>query len=174
MGQQYGGGQPRTGREPIGTGGVEPSFHGAKGDSRYPSTRVLRNAAAVVVDSLLLVGLGASILLTFALTAGAGRDMTAAMIGCWSAIVVVLVVNKVVLQVWVSASLGRLLFGLVVIRGADGGEPGLRDLYQGFRRHKRYQLPDVLAGAPDVVVVRRRDRDRQVSVARHSTGFVEY
>ncbi|MEU4315706.1 hypothetical protein [Nocardia sp. NPDC024068] len=128
-----------------------PRYHGAEGDTRYPSPRDLRRMASVVIDIGLVLGsLLVPILALLVLQAKTTVELPR---GAGSSVilmpVLVIVVNRYLLRKWVHASLGELIFGLVEIRGRDGAWPGWRDLLWGQVAAR--------GNVPGIVCVRRCD-----------------
>jgi len=105
------------------------SDYGRWGDPRYPSPRRLRSVCAFVVDLALTVA------------AMAGTDY-AVLHGLKTPIfplfVILLVgaavsfVNRVLIQAAFTTSIGKVLFGLRVVRRSDGGRPKFAELAKAW------------------------------------------
>lgn len=102
-----------------------PRYHGADNDPRYPSPRELRTFAAVTVDVLLHFGVA------FAVAADIENVLFAVLVGV-IAYIAASFVHTVLFQRFFGATLGKLLFGVVVIRGVDGRRPTLWNLLRAF------------------------------------------
>lgn len=102
-----------------------PRYHGDKNDPRYPSPRELRTAMAVVPDIALHAGVA---WLAFARSSGIVSLLLAVL-----AYVGASFVHTVLFQrVTGGATVGKLLFGVVLIRGGDGRRPTLWNLLVAF------------------------------------------
>lgn len=128
-----------------------PKYHGDEGDTRYPSPRGLRSLGAISIDLVLMIGSAlVPILTVMALQAKTDIEIPRAFGSVLMLIpVFVIVGNMFLLRKWVHASVGKLVFGLVEIRGSDGGWPGWRDILWGEKRDRE--------GVPNIVRVRRCD-----------------
>lgn len=114
-----------------------PDKHGDSDDPRYPSPRQLRHAFAFVVDWVLHVAVGL-VAMTAAMDIPEVEDWAALALPVgW---VAASLVDRVVLQRVVHATVDKTLFGLCVIRPSDGSWPTLG-----------YLLKWWLLGALDVV-----------------------
>ncbi|MGA6208155.1 hypothetical protein ACPESR_25710 [Nocardia testacea] len=135
-----------------------PRYHGDDGDTRYPSPRDLRSLGAILIDLVLMIGsVIVSPLVLLALEAKTDLEIPR-FFGYLMVLVplVVIVGNMFLLRKWVHASVGKMVFGLVEIRGSDGGWPGWRDIFLGDGASRD--------GVPNIVRVRRcdvRGRDRE-------------
>lgn len=131
------------------------TYHGAEGDPRYPSPRKLRNALAGLVDLILAFGALAAATVPVALTST--RTDPWIFLPGFAAIIGTVLVNTVLLPSWTGGSLGRITFGLVTIRGADGGRPRLRELARSAFRRNGVFFYGIQSDAPHLVIVRRHD-----------------
>ncbi|WP_378737436.1 RDD family protein [Nocardia brasiliensis] len=167
-----------TSVQPVGEPRGKPKRHGAKDDDRYPSPRMLRRALAFIVDWVLHVGCGVGA----ALAVGPGFSPAAIARHDWQHLGVnpVAVIgfflaasafDRVVFQAIFHTTVGKALFGLVVIRPQDGTYPSfgrllavwLCDLYLPIGVVGGGTGPDEL-GDYFLPAVRRRD------VAHRRTG----
>ncbi|MET8779909.1 hypothetical protein ABZV58_33395 [Nocardia sp. NPDC004654] len=121
-----------------------PKYHGEEGDTRYPSTRKLRSLGATLIDFVLQFGSIVAVPLLLMLEIPKPYSYSVLLIP-----IVVLGGNRILLPKWVRASVGESIFGLVEIRGSDGGYPGWRDLWRGHGNGRD--------GLPNLVNVRRCD-----------------
>lgn len=119
-----------TSMKPVNESQVQPKRHGGKDDDRYPSPRMLRRTLAFVLDWLIHVGcgVGAAIAVTpgFAPDAIARHDWQH--IGVNPVVVIGLflaasVIDRIVIQSIFHTTIGKAVFGLVVIRPQDGKYP---------------------------------------------------
>lgn len=159
------------GGRPVGTG-----YHGADGDTRYPSPRRLRNAIAHTIDIVVMVALLVGIAGYLVLRTRLLTDHP------WSIAVVALVMftanltNLVLLPSRAGGSIGQLLTGLARIRGADGTRPTISENGRAyFRGREVFRVGGVHAEAPEFVVVRRQDTvaanpARAVDGSGHTVG----
>ncbi|WP_278262915.1 RDD family protein [Nocardia sp. AG03] len=154
-----------------------PHQHGATGDSRYPSPRILRNAIANVLDVVVVFGpfmAGYLFLLLNERDLMLRDDQTPILL---TSIVVVLttsLVNAVLLPSFAGSSIGQLVTGLVWIRGSDGSRPSVREMLRAFFNHRGpLRLGGVQQHAPALVVVRRRDLAAPAMVTG-SLGYTEH
>ncbi|BCN44993.1 hypothetical protein [Prescottella equi] len=99
-----------------------PDKHGESDDPRYPSPRQARQAIAFVVDWILHVAAGLAAM-TVAMDIPAVADWAALALPIgWIA---ASLIDRVVLQRIVHATVGKLLLGVCVIRPSDGSWPTL-------------------------------------------------
>ncbi|TQM25505.1 RDD family protein [Nocardia bhagyanarayanae] len=102
-----------------------PRYYGDDNDPRYPSSRDLRTFAAVSVDVLLHFGVA------FAVAAGIENVLLAVLVGVITYIAASFV-HTVLFQRIFGATVGKLLSGVVLIRGVDGRRPTLWNLLRAF------------------------------------------
>ncbi|WP_433624387.1 hypothetical protein [Nocardia sp. CA-120079] len=137
-----------------------PRYHGASDDPRYPSPRELRGNAAAFFD----IALHAGATIAVAKTTVSGLGMVILVFAATYA--ALSFAHTVIVQRVTHATIGKALFGLVVIRGQDGGWPTFADLVRGyfwrgfataFCFFDDNDLPDYDLHEPARVTVRRRD-----------------
>lgn len=107
-----------------------PVRHGGLDDERYPSPRTLRRISAFVLDWLIhaACGIGAGIAVSPAFSPDAVRSLDwrhlgvnpVAVIGFWLA---ASAVNRVLIQSVFHTTIGKALFGLVILRPDNGKYP---------------------------------------------------
>lgn len=157
--------------KPVGGPPEEATPYGRKGDVRYPSPRMLRRVLAFVLDWLIHVGCGVGA--AIAVTPGFAPDAIAR--HDWQHIgvnpVVVLgfflaasAIDRIIIQSIFHTTIGKALFGLVVIRPQDGEYPSFGRLLAVWLFHIYLPLAIFGDGAgPDRIgdyflpAVRRRD-----------------
>ncbi|MFB7878622.1 hypothetical protein ACFC06_25535 [Nocardia sp. NPDC056064] len=148
-----------------------PHQHGATGDSRYPSPRVLRNGIANVIDILVALGTVVAVFLAVLLTQ---RDRLSdiylpTVVGAAVLLFVVTLANGVLLPGICGSTIGQLATGLVWIRGADGTWPSATELRRAFFKHSgAFRMGGVQQYAPELAVVRRRDLAAPAIAADHA------
>lgn len=110
-------------------GPAKPDKHGGEGDPRYPSPRRLRRCLSFTVDLLIALGIGVGAffagLRVPALATYPTLDGVAALI-IWS------FVHRTIIQWAFGATVGKALFGLVLIRRTDGGRPAFGMLLKAW------------------------------------------
>lgn len=133
-----------------------PRYHGDKNDPRYPSPREWRVFFAPIIDIALHAGLAATVLIKVSGLAGVALAIVA--------YVVVSFVHTVVVQRITHATVGKAVFGLVLIRGNDGNWPTTGRLIVWYFVRvliTALTLADGFGGSgdpdPHLVAVRRRD-----------------
>ncbi|MEV6140367.1 hypothetical protein AB0L63_30865 [Nocardia sp. NPDC051990] len=134
----------------------EPRYHGDKNDPRYPSPREWRVFFAPIIDIASHAGLAATVLVKVSGLAGIALAIVA--------YVVLSFIHTVAVQRITHTTLGKAIFGLVVIRGDDGNWPTTgRLIFWYFARVliTALTLADGFGGSgdpdPHLVTVRRRD-----------------
>ncbi|WP_433681291.1 RDD family protein [Nocardia sp. CA-119907] len=164
--------------KPVGEPGATPARHGAKGDSRYPSPRMVRRVSAFAFDWVLHlgIGLGAAIALSpeFSFEAATRFDWKhlgvspVIALGCW---LLTSAVDRVLVQAVFHTTVGKALFGLVIIRPGDGTYPSFGRLLAVWLVNVYLVVAIPIDGpGPDSIedyflpAVRRRDlqRDRAI------------
>ncbi|MEU1985473.1 hypothetical protein [Nocardia sp. NPDC019395] len=133
-----------------------PEYHGADGDTRYPSSRELRAFGASSINFVLQsCSFVAALVAVFGLMLETKFSPPVAALLAFLALLIPIVFfvgNRILLPKLVHASIGESIFGLVEIRSSDGAWPSWRDLF--FRLGSRGD------GVPDLVSVRRCDAHR--------------
>jgi uncharacterized RDD family membrane protein YckC len=103
---------------------VLPPTFAAKGDPRFPSSRLLRSCLAFVIDFALHFGAAAGTLWAFhhlsALTSF--HLVLLPVLGAW---ILASVLNRIFVQRGMQATVGKAALGLRVIRDDTGMRPGL-------------------------------------------------
>ncbi|WP_194814980.1 RDD family protein [Nocardia sp. XZ_19_385] len=149
-----------------------PDRHGAKGDERYPSSRMLRRVLAFAFDWLVHLGVGlglAAVLIPGFSVQAVGKlewKYVGIALGFWLA---TSAVDRILLQGLFHTTIGKALFGLCVIRPDNGSFPSYGRLARVWLMNAYFSLmlPLALLGGdgpgPDnlddyfLPAVRRRD-----------------
>ncbi|MEV5839656.1 hypothetical protein [Nocardia sp. NPDC052112] len=133
-----------------------PRYHGDKNDPRYPSPRGWRVFFAPMIDIAFHIGLAATVLVKVSGLAGVALAIVA--------YVVVSFIHTVAIQRIAHATLGKVVLGLVLIRGDDGNWPTTGRLIVWYFIRvliTALTLADGFGGTvdpdPHLVAVRRRD-----------------
>ncbi|MEV0252188.1 hypothetical protein AB0H76_36770 [Nocardia sp. NPDC050712] len=114
-----------------------PEYHGDDGDARYPSPRRLRLLGALLIDVVLHLGSMIAMAVLVPVIVHVLKYPEPFAYAALLAPIVGIGGNLILLPKWVHASVGELIFGLVQIRGSDGGWPGWRDLWQARWNSRR-------------------------------------
>lgn len=149
-----------------------PKRHGGKDDAQYPSPRLLRRCLAFLVDWIVHVGcgIGAAIAVSPAFAADAIARQNWQHTGVNPVVVfgfflVASAIDRIAIQAVFHTTIGKALFGLVVIRPQDGAYPSFKQLLAVWLFD--VYLPIAVLGdgiGPDrpqdyfLPAVRRRDR----------------
>lgn len=102
-----------------------PAHHGDNGDPRYPSPTRLRWISAFVVDWLIHAGPMIAVFAIFAHDPSLVERFPPAQFSALVSWPVLSYIDRTVVQRLFHGTIGKLLFGLVVIRPEDGRWPGL-------------------------------------------------
>lgn len=163
----------RLSMKPVDESQGQPKRHGGKEDSRYPSPRSLRRTIAFILDWVIHVGcgVGAAIAVSpgFSTDAAARHDWQhlgvnpAVAVGFFLA---ASAFDRIVIQSIFHTTIGKALFGLVVIRPQDGKYPSFGRLLAVWLFHVYLPLGIWGGAGPDQIedyflpAVRRRDMPR--------------
>ncbi|ATL70246.1 RDD family protein [Nocardia terpenica] len=101
----------------------KPTEHGEGADPRYPSPRRLRWISAFVVDWLLHAGPMIAVFVVLAHNPALDEKLPQARLWALISWPILSFVDRTVVQGLFHATVGKMLFGLVVIRPEDGGWP---------------------------------------------------
>lgn len=158
---------------PVDDSHEKPKRHGGKDDDQYPSPRMLRRVLAFIIDWMIHVGcgVGAAIAVSpeFSPDAVARHDWQHLGVNPVVAVGFFLAASafdRIVIQSIFHTTIGKALFGLVVIRPQDGKYPSFGRLLAVWLLH--VYLPYGLLGGPGpdqledyfLPAVRRRDVPR--------------
>ncbi|MFI6997840.1 RDD family protein [Nocardia sp. NPDC050175] len=116
--------------KPVGDSHEQSKRHGGKDDNRYPSPRMLRRVLALIIDWMIHVGcgVGAAIAVSpeFSPEAAARHDWQHLGVNPVVAVGFFLAasaIDRIIIQSIFHTTIGKALFGLVVIRPQDGKYP---------------------------------------------------
>ncbi|MEV0838348.1 RDD family protein [Actinocatenispora sera] len=101
-----------------GAGGAGRTVHGAAGDPRYPSPRELRKVLSFVLDLVLHLAIGVGIA---AAMIRLGQPAVVGAVAGLVGFVVASAVHRIAVQRLTSATLGKAITGLRIIRDDTGG-----------------------------------------------------
>jgi hypothetical protein len=107
-----------------------PPKHGGKDDPRYPSKDGLRTVLGFAID-LLVVHIGGAVAVGFAFAQVPKLSSDAVLAGI-GAFVGLSIVHRVLVQWAFATTLGKALWGLVMIRDDTGGRPTLWSLVKAW------------------------------------------
>lgn len=159
-----------TSMKPVDEAHGKPKRHGGKEDPRYPSPRMLRRTLAFFLDWVIHVGcgVGAAIAVSpeFSTDAVARQDWSHLGVNPVVAVGFFLVASafdRIIVQSIFHTTIGKALFGLVVIRPQDGKYPSFGRLLAVWLFHVYLPLGIWGGAGPDQIeeyflpAVRRRD-----------------